>query len=120
MSVLEAMALNTRAVLILNTANRSSLPVSTAAVVEVPAVGRPRRAASRSRSAKMPAHARALVSPMKEVERTAIAAAQSGSQDAGGSARSRCTRSCPSVTVAREILDGYRVDHPPALAAFAA
>jgi len=39
MAVLEAMALNTRAVLILNTANRSSLPfLDASAVVEVPCV----------------------------------------------------------------------------------
>ena len=58
MAVLEAIALNTRAVLILNTANRSSLPfLDERAVVEVPAVvgrGGPVPLAS----GDVPAHAR--------------------------------------------------------------
>ena len=54
MAVLEAMALNTRAVLILNTANRSSLPVLDArAVVEVPrSSGAPGRSRSRSATSR--------------------------------------------------------------------
>ena len=59
MAVLEAIALNTRAVLILNTANRTSLPfLDQRAVVEVPSVvgragpgaARRRRGARRTRA----------------------------------------------------------------------
>ena len=61
MAVLEAMALNTRAVLILNTANRSSLPfLDERAVVEVPAVVG-RAGPVPVASGDVPAHARALV-----------------------------------------------------------
>ena len=114
MSVLEAMVLNTRAVLILNTANRSSLPVlDSSAVVEVPAVvGRagPQPLAI----GEVPAHAGALVSLMKDVERTTIEAALTGS-------RSLAIRALalhplvPSVNTAAAIFDGYR-ERLPALA----
>jgi 6-phospho-beta-glucosidase len=116
MAVLEAMALNTRAVLILNTANRSSLPgLDARAVVEVPAVvGRagPQPLAV----GEVPAHAGALLAQMKDVERATIEAALTRS-------RAQAVRALalhplvPSVTVARAILDGY-AERLPALAAF--
>jgi 6-phospho-beta-glucosidase len=118
MSVLEAMALNTRAVLILNTANRSSLPVLDArAVVEVPAVvGRagPQPLAV----GEVPAHAGALIALMKDVERTTIDAALTGS-------RALAIRALalhplvPSVNTAQAIFDGYRERLPALQAAFA-
>jgi 6-phospho-beta-glucosidase len=118
MAVLEAMALDTRAVLILNTANRSSLPVlDDRAVVEVPAVvGRagPRPLAV----GEVPAHAGALVALMKDVERTTIEAALTGS-------RALAIRALalhplvPSVSTARAIFDGYRERLPALQAAFA-
>ena len=60
---------------------------------------------------EMPAHARALVETMKEVERTAIAAAQSGSETLAVRALALHPL-VPSVTVAREIFDGYRAQIP--------
>jgi 6-phospho-beta-glucosidase len=111
MAVLEAMALNTRAVLILNTANRTSLPfLDRDAVVEVPSVVG-RAGPVPLAGGEMPAHARALVEAMKEVERTAIAAAQSGSETLAVRALALHPL-VPSVTVAREILDGYRAQIP--------
>jgi 6-phospho-beta-glucosidase len=106
MAVLEAIAGNTRAVLTLNTANRSSLPfLDERAVVEVPCIV--------GRTGPVPVaigevapHARALVETMKDVERSTIDAAISGSrQDA---IRALALHPLvPSVTTAREILDGY-------------
>ena len=107
MAVLEAIALNTRAVLILNTANRSALPfLDAGAVVEVPAiVGKtgPVPVAI----GEVPAHARALVETMKDVERTTIAAATTGSQELAVKALALHPL-VPSVTTARELLAGYR------------
>jgi 6-phospho-beta-glucosidase len=118
MSVLEAMALNTRAVLILNTANRSSLPVLDArAVVEVPAVvGRagPQPLAI----GEVPAHAGALVSLMKDVERTTIEAALTGSRRLAVRALALHPL-VPSVNTAQAIFDGYRERLPALRAAFA-
>jgi 6-phospho-beta-glucosidase len=117
MAVLEAMALNTRAVLILNTANRTSLPFLDAdAVVEVPAVvgrGGPVPLAA----GDLPAHARALVEVMKEIERTAIDAAVTGSAALAVKALALHPL-VPSVTVAREIFDGYRARLPQLAEAF--
>jgi 6-phospho-beta-glucosidase len=59
----------------------------------------------------MPAHARALVETMKEVERTAIGAAMSGSEVLAIRALALHPL-VPSVTVAREIFDGYRAQIP--------
>jgi len=107
MAVLEAIALNTRAVLILNTANRSALPFLDAdAVVEVPAiVGKtgPVPVAV----GEVPAHARALVETMKDVERTTIEAALTGSEELAVKALALHPL-VPSVTTARELLAGYR------------
>jgi 6-phospho-beta-glucosidase len=113
MAVLEAMVLNTRSVLILNTANRSSLPVlDERAVVEVPAVvGRagPHPLAV----GPVPAHAGALITLMKDVERTTIDAALTRSPDLAIRALALHPL-VPSVRTAREIFDGYR-ERLPAL-----
>lgn len=106
MAALEAIALNTRAVLILNTANRSSLPfLDSDAVVEVPSiVGRtgPIPVAI----GEVPMHARALIETMKDVERTTIAAATTGSRQLAIKALALHPL-VPSVNTAREILAGY-------------
>jgi 6-phospho-beta-glucosidase len=106
MAVLDAIANNTRAVLVLNTANRSALSfLDDRAVVEVPCIV--------GRNGPVPVaigevapHARALVETMKDVERTTIDAALSGS-------RRQAIRALalhplvPSVNTATEIFDGY-------------
>ena len=115
----EAMALNSRAVLILNTANRTSLPFLDAdAVVEVPTVvgrGGPVPLAA----GELPGHARALVEVMKDVERTAIEAALTGSATLAVKALALHPL-VPSVTVARQIFDGYRARLPQLAEAFGA
>jgi 6-phospho-beta-glucosidase len=107
MAVVEAIANNTRAVMILNTANRSALPFLDAhAVVEVPAlVGR--SGPVPIAVGPVPAHAQALVSAIKDVERTTIEAALSGSSEFAVRALALHPL-VPSVTVARTIFDGYR------------
>jgi 6-phospho-beta-glucosidase len=118
MAVLEAIALNSRAVLILNTANRSALPfLDEQAVVEVPCVV--------GRTGPMPvsigevsAHARSLVELMKDVERTAIDAALLGSPQLAIRALALHPL-VPSVSTAREIFDGYRKRLPALQEAFA-
>jgi 6-phospho-beta-glucosidase len=118
MAVLEAIALNTRAVLILNTANRSGLPVLDArAVVEVPAVVG-RAGPVPLAVGEVPAHAGALVALMKEVERTTIDAALTGSRELAIKALALHPL-VPSVTTARSIFDGYRERLPALQEAFA-
>jgi 6-phospho-beta-glucosidase len=119
MAVLEAMALNTRAVLILNTANRTSLPfLDERAVVEVPAVVG-RAGPVPVASGDVPAHAQGLMMLMKEVERTTIDAALTGSAALAIKALALHPL-VPSVTVAREIFDGYRKRLPALEEAFPA
>lgn len=119
MAVLEAMALNTRAVLILNTANRSSLPfLDERAVVEVPAVVG-RAGPVPVASGGVPAHASGLVQTMKDVERTTIDAALTGSTALAVKALALHPL-VPSVTVARAIFDGYRRRLPALEEAFPA
>jgi 6-phospho-beta-glucosidase len=107
MAVLEAMTLNSRQVLIINTANRTSMPFLDAdAVVEVPSVvgrGGPVPLSV----GHVPAHARALIEQMKDVERTTIDAALTGSRRLAIKALALHPL-VPSVSVAREIFDGYR------------
>ena len=118
MAVLEAIALNTRAVLILNTANRSSLPVLDArAVVEVPAVVG-RAGPVPLAVGEVPAHAGALVALIKEVERTTIDAALTGSRELAVKALALHPL-VPSVTTARAIFDGYAERLPALKEAFA-
>jgi 6-phospho-beta-glucosidase len=117
MAVLEAIALNTRAVLILNTANRSALPfLDERAVVEVPClVGRAGPAPIAI--GQVPAHTRALVETMKDVERTTIDAALLGSRELAVKALALHPL-VPSVSTAREIFDGYRRRLPSLQEAF--
>ena len=93
--------------MILNTANRSALPfLDERAVVEVPAlVGRagPVPVAI----GPVPAHAQALVTTIKDVERTTIEAALTGSAELAVRALALHPL-VPSVPVARRIFDGYR------------
>jgi 6-phospho-beta-glucosidase len=107
MAVVEAIAGNTRATMILNTANRSALPfLDERAVVEVPAlVGRagPVPVAI----GPVPAHAQALLTTIKDVERTTIEAALTGSSELAVRALALHPL-VPSVTVARRIFTGYR------------
>jgi 6-phospho-beta-glucosidase len=119
MAVLEAIALNTRAVLILNTANRSALPfLDERAVVEVPCVvGRAGPVPTASGDA--PAHARALIQTMKDVERTTIDAALLGSRELAVKALALHPL-VPSVSTARAIFDGYRARLPALQEAFSA
>jgi 6-phospho-beta-glucosidase len=117
MAVLEAIALNTRAVLILNTANRSSLPfLDERAVVEVPCVVG-RAGPVPVAMGQVPAHARALVEMMKDVERTTIDAALLGSRELAVKALSLHPL-VPSVNTARAIFDGYRERLPALQEAF--
>ncbi len=117
MAVLEAIALNSRQVLILNTANRSSLPfLDERAVVEVPCVVG-RAGPVPMAMGTVPAHARALVEMMKDVERTTIDAALLGSRELAVKALSLHPL-VPSVSTAREIFDGYRSRLPALQEAF--
>jgi 6-phospho-beta-glucosidase len=105
-AVVEAIAGNEDRVLILDTANRSSLPfLDESAVVEVPCVVG-RAGAIPTAVGDVPAHARALIETIKDVERTTIRAALEGS-------RSLAVRALalhplvPSVNVARRIFSEY-------------
>jgi 6-phospho-beta-glucosidase len=117
MAVLEAMALNTQAVLILNTANRTSLPfLDQRAVIEVPSVVG-RAGPVPMAAGELPGHARALVELMKDVERTTIDAALTGSTQLAIKALALHPL-VPSVRTAREIFDGYRAKLPALAEAF--
>ncbi len=117
MAVVEAIVNNTREVLILNTANRSALPfLDERAVVEVPCVVG-RHGPIPMAMGEVPAHAASLISTMKDVERTTIEAALTGSEQLAIRALALHPL-VPSVTTAREIFDGYR-RRLPALEAFA-
>jgi 6-phospho-beta-glucosidase len=107
MAVVDAIVNNTREVLILNTANRSALPfLDERAVVEVPCiVGR--HGPVPVAVGEVPAHAASLISTMKDVERTTIEAALSGSEQLAIKALALHPL-VPSVNTAREIFDGYR------------
>jgi 6-phospho-beta-glucosidase len=107
LKVVEAIANNTRAILILNVANRSALPfLDEHDVVEVPAiVGRtgPVPVAI----GRTPPHAQALIAAIKTVEHTTIEAALTGSAELAVQALALHPL-VPSVTVARRIFAGYR------------
>src|SRR5262249_15335747 len=119
MAVLEAIALNSRAVLILNTANRSALPfLDERAVVEVPCVVG-RAGPVPTAAGQVPSHTRALVEMMKDVERTTIDAALLGSRELAIKALALHPL-VPSVSTAREIFDGYRSRLPALQEAFRA
>ena len=119
MAVLEAIALNTRRVLILNTANRTALPFLDArAVIEVPCVVG-RAGPVPLAVGEVPAHARGLIEIMKDVERTTIEAALSGSSELAIKAIALHPL-VPSVSKAREIFAGYRARLPALQEAFPA
>jgi 6-phospho-beta-glucosidase len=108
LAVVEAIALDRRRVMILDTANRSSLPFLDAnAVVEVPCVV-DRTGVRPLAIGDVPAHARALVESIKEVERLTIRAARTRSRDVALKALALHPL-VPSVNVARRILDAYSV-----------
>jgi 6-phospho-beta-glucosidase len=107
MAVVEAIANDTRALLIVNTANRSALPyLDERAVVEVPAVV-DRSGPHPVAVGHTPEHARALVQAVKAVERATIEAALTGSSELAVKALALHPL-VPSVTVARAIFAGYR------------
>jgi 6-phospho-beta-glucosidase len=118
MAVVEAIANNTRTVMICNTANRSSLPfLDDRAVVEVPCiVGRagPQPVAVGA----VPDHAQALVQSIKAVERATIDAALTGSTALAIKALALHPL-VPSVNRAREIFAGYRARLPELAERFA-
>lgn len=105
-AVVEAIAFNERRVLILNTANRSSLPfLDEQAVVEVPCVVGSAGIVPVA-VGDVPGHARALIESIKEVERTTILAALTGSRELAVKALALHPL-VPSVNTARRIFDAY-------------
>jgi 6-phospho-beta-glucosidase len=106
LAVVEAIALNQRRVLILDTANRSSLPFLDAeAVVEVPCVVGGAGVVPVA-VGEVPGHARALVETIKEVERMTIRAALTQSRELAVKALALHPL-VPSVNTARRIFDSY-------------
>jgi 6-phospho-beta-glucosidase len=117
MAVVEAIALNRRCVLILDAANRSGLPfLDERAVVELPCVVG-RSGAVPTAAGEVPAHARALIETIKNVERTAIEAAVTGSRRLAVEALALHPL-VPSVTTARRIFDAYASRQPELAARF--
>jgi 6-phospho-beta-glucosidase len=117
MAAVDAIALNRRCVLILDTANRSGLPfLDERAVVEVPCVVG-RTGAVPTAVGEVPGHARALIETIKEVERTAIRAAVTGSRQLAVEALALHPL-VPSVTTARRIFDAYASRQPELAARF--
>jgi 6-phospho-beta-glucosidase len=111
LAVVEAIALNQRCVLILNTANRSGLPfLDERAVVEVPCVVG-KTGAVPTAVGEVPAHARALIETIKQVERTTIRAAVTGSRQLAIEALALHPL-VPSVTTARRIFEAYASRQP--------
>ena len=93
--------------MILNIANRSALPfLDEHAVVEVPCVVG-RAGPVPVAVGPVPEHARALMTTIKDVERTTIEAALTGSPALAVKALALHPL-VPSVTAAREIFAGYR------------
>jgi 6-phospho-beta-glucosidase len=113
MAVVDAIARNTRTVLILNVANRSALPfLDERAVVEVPCVVGAAGAVPVA-AGDPPAHARALMGAIKDVERTTIEAALTGSRQLAVKALA-VHPLVQSTRTARRIFDAY-VERQPAL-----
>ncbi|QEC50438.1 6-phospho-beta-glucosidase [Baekduia soli] len=110
-AVVEAIARNQGRVLILNTANASSLPfLDAGAVVEVPCIAGSTGIVPTA-VGDVPGHARGLITTIKDVERTTIEAAVSGSRELAVQAIALHPL-VPSVTVARRIFDAYSAQHP--------
>lgn len=116
LAVVQAITENRGELLILNTANASSLPfLDPDAIVEVPCVAGGWGIVPTS-VGPVPAHARALIETIKDVERTTIRAALSGSSELAVQALAMHPL-VPSVSVARRILDGYTAGQPELLQA---
>ena len=107
---MQAITGNEGRVLILDTANRSSLPfLDERAVVEVPCVVG-RAGAIPTAIGAVPNHARALIETIKDVERTTIRAALE--QSAGLAVKALALHPLvPSVNVARSIFEQYAARH---------
>ena len=109
-AVVEAITHNEDRVLIVDTANRSSLPfLDETAVVEVPCVVGCAGAIPTA-VGPVPAHARALMETIKEVERTTVRAALEGSRELAIRALALHPL-VPSVNVARGIFEEYAARH---------
>ena len=109
-AVVQAITGNEGRVLILDTANRSSLPfLDERAVVEVPCVVG-RAGAIPTAVGAVPEHARALIETIKDVERTTIRAALEGSSELAVKALALHPL-VPSVNVARRIFEQYAARH---------
>jgi 6-phospho-beta-glucosidase len=109
--VVQAITRNEGRVLILDTANRSSLPfLDERAVVEVPCVVG-RAGAIPTAIGTVPDHARALIETIKDVERTTIRAALEESSELAVRALALHPL-VPSVNVARSIFEQYTSRHP--------
>jgi 6-phospho-beta-glucosidase len=113
LAVVDAIARNTRPVLILNVANRSALPfLDASAVVEVPCIVGAAGAVPVA-AGDPPQHARALMTAIKDVERTTIEAALTGSRQLAVKALSLHPL-VQSTRTARRIFEAY-VERQPAL-----
>ena len=113
MAVVDAIAGNTRTVLILNVANRSALPfLDERAVVEVPCLVGAAGAVPVA-AGDPPPHARALMGAIKDVERTTIEAALTGSRQLAVKALALHPL-VQSTRTARRIFDAY-LERQPAL-----
>jgi 6-phospho-beta-glucosidase len=105
-ALVEAIRFNERRVLILNTANRSSLPfLDERAVVEVPCIVGSAGVVPFA-VGDVPDHARALIEAIKAVERMTIEAARTGSRELAVKALALHPL-VPSVNTARRIFDAY-------------
>ena len=112
LALVEAIAQNLGRVLVVNTANRGSLPfLDDRAVVEVPCVVSRTGADPLSIGGTVPTHARALIEAVKEVERTTIRAALERSRELAVRAIALHPL-VPSVRVARRIFDAYAQRQP--------
>lgn len=111
LALMRAIAHDSRATLILNVRNGSTLSVLDAdAVIEVPCLV-DANGAHPVAVAPLPYHATALVCAVKAVEREVLAAAESGSRTTAVKAFALHPL-VDSVTVARRLVDGYVDVHP--------
>jgi len=111
LAVVDAVVRNESRMLILDVANRSSLPfLDPAAVVEVPSfVGS--TGVVPTAVGEVPGHARALMEAIKAVDRLTIRAARERSLDLAVQAIALHPL-VPSVKIARRIVAGYASGHP--------
>jgi len=118
LQIVDAMVNGRPRVMILNTANRSSMPfLDEQAVVEVPCLVGPGGVVPVS-VGDVPMEAKGLILQVRASERAAIDAALSGSRR--GALRSLALHPLvPSVDVAERILDGYLAQHPALAGRFA-